>query len=77
MSEREFSVVEFFADGSHRYVERWLTGKDAVELAKFWTERPAAQLGFMTRVIITDGGDFTVFEWQQGKGVTFPERTPR
>src|SRR6516165_11939073 len=67
----EFSVAEFFADGTYRYVERWLPAKEAVELAKFWTDRPAASLGWMTKVIITDGGDFTVFEWQHGKGVIY------
>jgi hypothetical protein len=70
----EFSVAEFFADGTYRYVERWLPAKEAVELAKFWTDRPAASLGWMTKVIITDGGDFTVFEWQHGKGVIYPPR---
>ena len=72
MSEDEFSVVEFFADDTHRYVERRLSAEDAVKLAKFWTERPAARLGFMIKVIITDGGDFTVFQWEHDKGVTFP-----
>jgi hypothetical protein len=29
-------------------------------------------LGTTARVIITDGGDYTTFEWQHGKGVVFP-----
>jgi hypothetical protein len=64
--EGEFSVVEFFADDTHRYVERWLSAEDAVKLARFWTSRPASKLGWMTKVIITDGGDDTVFESQHG-----------
>jgi hypothetical protein len=29
--------------------------------------------GPIVKIIITDGGDHTVFEWQRGKGITFPE----
>ena len=44
----------------------------AVRAAKSLTDRPAARLGTIQRVIITDGGDCTVFEWRHGAGVTFP-----
>jgi hypothetical protein len=46
----------------------------AVTTAKRVTDSPAAQLGVVARVIITDGGDFTCFEWRAGEGVTFPPR---
>jgi hypothetical protein len=72
MSDSEFSVVEFYDDGEYAYVERWLDGESAVKVAKRCTEKPAVRLGIITKVIITDGGDFTVFQWEHGKGVTFP-----
>jgi hypothetical protein len=73
----EFSVCEFYDDGYHAYVERWIGAKDAVLLAaKIAKEvRHPAYKGPVTKVIITDGDDFTVFAWERGKGVTFPERS--
>lgn len=50
--------------------------KSAVEKAKSLTTRPAAMLGIIASVIVTDGGDCTCFEWINGKGVTFPPRKP-
>lgn len=69
-----FDVVQFFADSddSYEYVHRRLPAKDAVDAAKRLTETVGARLGTTKRVIITDTGDLTVFEWQFGKGVTFP-----
>ena len=68
----EFSVWLFFPDGSHIAEERWLEGEEAVRLARDVIARPAAKAGLITRVIITDGGDHTVFEWVDGEGVTWP-----
>lgn len=72
--ENEFSVWIFFPDGSHIDEGRFLKDQDAVQLAYEVTKRPAAQAGIIKRVIITDGGDCTCFEWQFGKGVTYPPR---
>lgn len=73
MDEAElFSVCQFFADESYEYVERQLPAKEAVERAKRCTETVDARVGTTRRVIITDSGDMTVFEWRFGKGVTFP-----
>jgi len=47
-----------------------------VELAKRCTDAATAAEGFVNKVIIVDGGDNTVFEWQPGKSVTFPEMQP-
>lgn len=66
-----FNVVLFFPDGSHHYERRGLEAKEAVELAKQCTERPAAKIGMIERIIITDSGDCTNFEWTYGQGVTF------
>lgn len=70
----EFSVVTFFPDDSYNVVRRNVGAQEAVEAAKDFSERPAAKIGVIKRIIITDGGDFTVFEWINGKGVTFPPR---
>lgn len=72
----EFSVCQFFDDGTHEYVRRFVTAEEAVKAARHYTENVAARLGLVPRVIITDGGDCTVFEWVRGKGVTFPAREP-
>jgi hypothetical protein len=72
MSDSEFSVVEFYSDGYHAYVERRLDAKNAVSLAKRCTDAATVASGFVVKVIITDGGDNTVFQWEHGKGVTFP-----
>jgi hypothetical protein len=66
----EFSVVSFHDDGHHRYIARFVGGQEAVNVAKLATE--IADLSGANRIIITDGGDHTVFQWEQGKGVTYP-----
>ena len=61
MSDGEFSVVQFFADGSYQYVHRFVDAQEAVHVAKMITDNITAQVSAATRVIITDGGDDTVF----------------
>jgi hypothetical protein len=68
----EFSVYQFLPDGSYEAVVRFVSGKTAVETAKRCTETVSGRIGTTVRVIITDGGDYTCFEWQYGKGVTYP-----
>lgn len=70
----EFTVWIFFPDGTHIPEGEWLEAEEAARLAHDVTRRPAAKVGIISRVIITDGGDFTCFEWIHGKGVTFPPR---
>lgn len=67
----EFSVCQFFKDGTHEYVRRGVSAEEAVNAAKHYTESVAVRMGWVTRVIITDGGDCINFEWQNGKGITF------
>jgi hypothetical protein len=74
MSENEFSVWWDDPQGNHHPERRFIGAQEAVELAKNLTQRPAVLLGIIQRVIITDGGDFTVFEWKHGEGVTFPKQ---
>lgn len=73
MNENEFSVVQFFEDGSYEYVRRYVGAEEAVKTAQRYTDNVAVKLGITKRVIITDGGDCTVFEWKLGEGVTFPD----
>lgn len=73
MNAPEFSVYWEDPDGYSHAERRFIDARTAVELAQSLTLRPAVRLGVIRRVIITDGGDFTVFEWQLGKGVTFPQ----
>jgi hypothetical protein len=70
----EFSVCQFFADGTYEYIIRNVNAQTAVETAKRFTESVGARIGNTKRVIITDSGDFTCFEWEFGKGVIFPPR---
>ena len=72
MSEREFSVYQFFADGSSERVREFVGAEEAVRAAHHYTHNVASKLGMVERVIITDGGDDCCFEWKRGEGVTFP-----
>jgi len=70
----EYNVVQFFPGGDYEYVMRNVDAKTAVERAQALTESVGGRLGTTERVIITDGGDCTNFEWKFGVGVTFPQR---
>ena len=70
--KHEFSVAQFFQDGSYEYVRRWVSMKEAAEAFRHYTTSVAARAGTTIRVIITDGGDCTNAEWIYGKGITFP-----
>jgi hypothetical protein len=72
MNGDEFSVVIFFPDGYYEYVCRYVSAQKAVETAASYTRRPAAQMGIIRRVIVTDGDDHCNFEWKFGEGVTYP-----
>ena len=76
MDDNSFSVWIFFPDESYTPEARFIDGESAVRLAKDITLRPAALIGIIARVIITDGGDFTVFEWTHDRGVVFPKTNP-
>jgi cellulase/cellobiase CelA1 len=67
----EFSVCQFFEDGTSEYVRRNVGPKEAVDAAHHYCNSVGARMGFTKRVIITDGGDCVNFEWVYGKGVTF------
>jgi hypothetical protein len=67
----EYSLYWWDRDGGQHEELRFVDAKTAVERAKSLSEGPASKLGMVKRIIITDGGDFTNFEWQHGIGVTF------
>lgn len=70
--ENEFSVAQFFQDGTYEYVRRFVSADEAMKAVVHYTNSVGVRLGLVKRVIITDGGDCTCFEWQHGLGVTFP-----
>lgn len=72
MTAERFSVWQFFPDETYEKAGERLEAGPAVELAKRLTVTVGARIGTTTRVIITDSGDFTVFEWKFGEGVTYP-----
>jgi hypothetical protein len=72
--EGEYSVYQFFPDESYERVSEFVSGEKATNVAKICCTSMGARLGITRRVIITDGGDVTVFEWQHGKGITYPPR---
>lgn len=67
-----FNVVQFFKDESYEYVCRNVSAEEAVQAAKHYTTSVGARIGTTRRVIITDSGDCTNFEWKFGEGVVFP-----
>jgi hypothetical protein len=75
--EREFSVCQFFVDGSYEYVRRYVTAKEAFDAFLHYTQSVGARIGTTARVIITDGGDSTNAEWIFGEGLTYPTRNPK
>ncbi len=72
--KNEFNVVQYLKGGLHEYVARNVSASEAVEIARRYCARPAALIGAIARVIITDGDDAINFEWKFGEGVVFPPR---
>lgn len=72
MNVNEFSVVQFFKTGGYEKVREFVSGEEAVKAFHHYTNNVATQIGLVTRVIITDGGDCINMEWEEHKGITFP-----
>ena len=68
MSDGEFSLFWWDADGGQHDELRFVDPKTAVEKAHALTISVGGRLSFVERVIITDGGDCTNFEWKKGAG---------
>lgn len=72
----EFSVCQFFPDGSYEYVRRYVSAEEASSAFAHYCSSVGAKLGFVERVIITDGGDCVNAEWKKGEGLVFPPPEP-
>lgn len=70
----QYSVYWWDQEGHQHTEMRWKFPKTCADACKRLTTGPAAALGFVERVIITDGGDSIVFEWKKGKGITWPTK---
>jgi hypothetical protein len=70
----EFSVFQFFPDESYECIRQFVSAEEAVKAFTTYTSNPASMIGITRRVIITDGGDFTVAEWKHGEGVVYPPK---
>ena len=68
----EFSTYQFFPDGYHEVLCRFVRAEQAMEAARMVIQSIGGRIGTTQRVIITDGGDCTVFEWKHGEGVVWP-----
>jgi hypothetical protein len=75
MNANEFSVYWFDPDGNCNRELSYVDAKTAVNFALDFPNRPAGLMGVIQRVIITDGGDFCVYDWRHGVGQVFPEVT--
>ena len=75
LRQPEFSVAVFFADDTHSYALRDIdfpAAFDAVMRLVKTLLAPSNRGHGIVRIIITDGGDDTVFEWLPAEGITFP-----
>lgn len=70
----EFSVYQFFTDGTNERVREFVEAEEAVKATQHYTTSVGAKLGVVNRVIITDGDDCCCFEWKAGEGVVFPPK---
>jgi hypothetical protein len=70
----EFSVYQFFDDGIYEKVRSFVSAEEATKAVMHYANNVAAKMGLTKRVIITDGGDCTVFEWKYGEGIVFPPK---
>lgn len=68
----QFSVYQFFSNETYEEVARFVDAETAMRAVVGLVRSIGGKLGTTARVIITDGDDFTTFEWVHGKGVVFP-----
>ena len=78
-SAPEYSVFQFFHTDEYENVRLLVTLEEAMQAAVHYCTSVAARTGITTRVIITDGDDYTIFEWKFNEGITWPEhlRSPK
>jgi hypothetical protein len=69
---RNFSVLQFFADGSGERVLDHTAPNAGMSQARQCSTSVGAQVGTTTRVVVVEDGDAIVLEWKFGEGITFP-----
>jgi hypothetical protein len=69
--DAEFSVYQFFVDGTNERVRSFVIAEEAVMAFEHYTTSIAVQLGIVEKVMITDGGDHCVYLWEKGRGITW------
>lgn len=72
--QAEFSVYWWSRENDQFTESRFILLDLAMHQVKRLTQGPAAQLGMVSRVIVTDGGDQIVFEWKKDEGITWPTK---
>jgi hypothetical protein len=70
-TDGEFSVFQWFANDTYECVRQHVSAEEAVKAATHYCHSVGARLGTTKKVMITDGGDFCVFEWRHGEGIVF------
>jgi len=72
----EFSVY-FWTDpkGPYQVEKRWVTADEATSAARRLVMGPAAKLGMVRKVIITDALDCCNFHWEDDR-ILFPRAAP-
>ena len=69
----EFSVYQWFPNDEYEKVRDHVEAEEAMKAFKHYISSVGARLGTTTRVIITDGDDYTNMEWKFEEGITYPE----
>jgi uncharacterized Rossmann fold enzyme len=72
MTDERFNVFFIYPNGDSTEERRNVTAEEAVKFAHESTLRPAARVGIIREIIITDEDDCTTFHWKCGEGVVFP-----
>lgn len=67
-----FNVYFIYPDGTNTRERSNLPPDEAVKFAHQATTRPAAMMGMLKEVMITDNGDCCCFHWKHGEGIVFP-----
>jgi len=61
-------------EGDYEYDVRFVDAETAVKRAHSIINSVGGRAGFISRVIITDGGDCITFEWDRDHGIVFPTK---
>lgn len=72
MTEETFNVVQFFEGDFSDYICRGVSAREAMRTMGDYSRCPAAKIGIIKRLIVTDSGAFCNAEWRLGEGFTYP-----